>query len=90
MGCDLELSCALVFFHSLPLNNRCACGAARILQAAATAASAASTEPLDVKAMVEKVLVDTGYREHRSSKLSIDDFLTLLTAMNAAGIHFAA
>ena len=57
--------------------------------AAATAApSAASLK--DVKDIVEKVLVDSGYRDTRAGKMGIDNFLELLTAMNAAGIHFAA
>ena len=43
-----------------------------------------------MKDLVEKVLVDSGYRDRRASKLSVDEFLELLTALNAAGIHFAA
>lgn len=43
-----------------------------------------------IKAAVEEVLKVSGYGEKRSSKCSIDDFLTLLAACNAAGIHFHA
>ena len=52
---------------------------------------APAPQPLpDVKATVEKVIIDSGYQDKRSSKLDIDDFLALLSAMNTAGIHFAA
>jgi len=43
-----------------------------------------------MKAAVEKILEDTGFRERRAAKVSIDEFLELLTAFNAAGIHFVA
>jgi len=48
--------------------------------------------PGAVQAAVELVLGDTvtGFRERRPSKMDGDDFLALLGAMNAAGIHFAA
>jgi 18S rRNA (adenine1779-N6/adenine1780-N6)-dimethyltransferase len=45
--------------------------------------------PPAVQATLEKVLDETGFRECRASKMSIDDFLALLAAMNAAGVHFA-
>lgn len=45
---------------------------------------------IDVKALVESVLTETGFSDTRASKMSIDDFLLLLEAMNRAGIHFAA
>ena len=52
---------------------------------------ASPPQPLpDVKATVEKVIIDAGYQDKRPSKLDIDDFLALLSAMNSAGIHFAA
>jgi hypothetical protein len=43
-----------------------------------------------VKAVVEAVLVANEFGDKRASKLDIDDFLKLLTDMNAAGIHFHA
>ena len=43
----------------------------------------------EMQAVVERVLDETGLREARASKLGIDQFLTLLTAFNAAGVHFA-
>ena len=46
--------------------------------------------PKAVQQLVEKVLDDTGFRETRAIKMDIDDFLALLNAMNAAGVHFAA
>ena len=39
---------------------------------------------------VEAVLTETGFADRRASRLAVDDFLRLLAAMNAAGIHFAA
>ena len=42
------------------------------------------------KAAVEAVLEATGFSTTRASKMSVDDFLRLLEAMNAAGVHFAA
>jgi len=42
------------------------------------------------KAAVEAVLLETGFSATRASKMSVDDFLALLSAMNAAGVHFAA
>lgn len=47
-------------------------------------------EGFDAKKAVEAVLTETGFGDCRSSKLDIDDFLSLLNAMNKAGIHFAA
>jgi 18S rRNA (adenine1779-N6/adenine1780-N6)-dimethyltransferase len=44
----------------------------------------------DVKATVEAVITAAGFADKRASKLDIDDFLKLLTDMNAAGIHFTA
>ena len=41
------------------------------------------------KPVVEDVLTVSGYGGKRSSKLSIDDFLALLAAFNARGLHFA-
>jgi len=39
---------------------------------------------------VEQVLDKLEYRESRASKLNLDDFLKILTEMNANGIHFTA
>ena len=41
------------------------------------------------KEQVMGVLTEAGYADKRSAKLSQDDFLRLLAAFNAAGIHFA-
>jgi 18S rRNA (adenine1779-N6/adenine1780-N6)-dimethyltransferase len=42
------------------------------------------------KARVEAVLASTGAADLRAAKLSQDEFMRLLAAFNAAGIHFAA
>ena len=39
--------------------------------------------------VIEDVLEETGYRERRTTELSIDDFLCLLAAFNKRDIHFA-
>jgi len=41
------------------------------------------------KAAVEAVLTETGYGEKRALTLSVDDFLALLAAFNAKGLHFS-
>ncbi len=43
-----------------------------------------------VKAVVEGVLTALHVSDKRGSKMDIDDFMQLLAAMNAAGIHFHA
>ena len=43
----------------------------------------------DVRALVEAVLDDDRFREQRAAKLDLDDFLALLAAFNARGLHFA-
>lgn len=49
------------------------------------------TGPLgEIKQKIEQVLQSVNMSEKRASKLDIDDFLYLLTAMNKAGIHFHA
>lgn len=45
---------------------------------------------MDVKALVLKVLEDTGMSEKRSSKMDNDDFLKMLCAFNDAGFRFTA
>ncbi|CAI4224129.1 unnamed protein product [Auanema sp. JU1783] len=45
---------------------------------------------LDMKALIEKTLQDSGFAEKRARKMSIESFLALLLAFNKAGIHFSA
>jgi 18S rRNA (adenine1779-N6/adenine1780-N6)-dimethyltransferase len=42
-----------------------------------------------VKDIVDKVLNESGFREMRSRTMDIDDFMKLLHAFNAEGLHFA-
>jgi hypothetical protein len=44
--------------------------------------------PPEFKEKVLAILCGAGYEEARSAKLAQEDFLTLLAAFNAAGIHF--
>jgi len=44
---------------------------------------------VDIKAMVEGVLEETGFKEQRAAKMSVDDLLNLLSAFHDVGIHFA-
>lgn len=44
----------------------------------------------DMKLLVEAVLTETGYSEQRAARMDINDFLCLLAAFNAKGIHFTA
>ncbi|KAF9791924.1 S-adenosyl-L-methionine-dependent methyltransferase [Thelephora terrestris] len=46
-------------------------------------------EDANVKAMVEEVLEETGFKEQRAAKMSVDDLLKLLSAFHDVGIHFA-
>lgn len=47
-------------------------------------------EPLsDMKEVVEQVLTETNYSDSRAAKMDINDFLALLAAFNARGIHFS-
>lgn len=41
-----------------------------------------------VKALVEDVLLQTDFSDKRAARMEIDDFLCLLAAFNARGIHF--
>jgi 18S rRNA (adenine1779-N6/adenine1780-N6)-dimethyltransferase len=41
-----------------------------------------------MKQLVEKVLTKEGYSDQRAAKLDLNDFLCLLAAFNAEGIHF--
>ena len=47
-------------------------------------------DELDVKAIVEEVLLERGLMESRARTLEIDDFLGLLCALNAKGFHFSS
>lgn len=52
-----------------------------------------SNQPLpepfpDMKVLVEEVLTTTGYSDQRAAKMDLNDFLCLLAAFNAKGIHF--
>ncbi|KAJ1427326.1 putative dimethyladenosine transferase [Ochromonadaceae sp. CCMP2298] len=52
-------------------------------------AGAALPDPFpDMKLLVESVLDTTGYSDQRAAKLDLNDFLCLLAAFNAQGIHF--
>jgi len=44
----------------------------------------------DMKEVVEQVLAAEGYAEQRAAKMDINDFLCLLAAFNAKGIHFTS
>ncbi len=47
-------------------------------------------EPMvDMKALVEEVLDHEGYADKRAARMAKEDFLCLLAAFNAKGIHFA-
>jgi 18S rRNA (adenine1779-N6/adenine1780-N6)-dimethyltransferase len=61
-------------------------GAAGVVVAPGRAGKA--TAPM--KALVERVLTETGFSVKRASKLDVDDFLALLAAFNEAGVHFFA
>ena len=41
-----------------------------------------------IKTIVEATLEETGFTESRAAKMAINDFLNLLAAFNARGIHF--
>lgn len=43
----------------------------------------------DMKLLVEDVLNSTGYADQRAAKMDLNDFLCLLAAFNAKGIHFS-
>eukprot|EP00798_Chlamydomonas_sp_ICE-L_P024598 gene24598-10217_t len=43
----------------------------------------------EFKEKVSSLLVDKGYDQLRSSKMSQEEFLEVLATFNAAGIHFA-
>ena len=41
-----------------------------------------------VQDVIEEILEQERWKGQRASKLDLDDFLTLLSEFNAAGIHF--
>lgn len=43
----------------------------------------------EMKPLIEEVLTSTGYSDQRAAKMDINDFLCLLAAFNAKGIHFS-
>lgn len=48
-----------------------------------------STGPLhQIKELVETILTETDFSDKRAARMDIDDFLCLLAAFNAKGIHF--
>jgi 18S rRNA (adenine1779-N6/adenine1780-N6)-dimethyltransferase len=47
------------------------------------------TPPPVMKELVEEVLNATGYSDQRAAKMDTNDFLCLLAAFNAKGIHFS-
>lgn len=44
----------------------------------------------DMKELIESILVTEGFADQRAAKMDINDFLALLAAFNAKGIHFTA
>jgi len=46
-------------------------------------------EDFDIRTKVDEVLSSIEFKEKRARKMDIDDFMKLLHAFNAAGIHFA-
>jgi 18S rRNA (adenine1779-N6/adenine1780-N6)-dimethyltransferase len=64
-----------------------------LLEANARTVAALNNAPLpqgwSAQPLVEEVLQETGYSGKRTSKLGIENFLALLTAFNAKGLHFS-
>ena len=53
------------------------------------AAGQVPTGPLhQIKELVESILTETDFSDKRAARMDIDDFLCLLAAFNAKGIHF--
>ncbi len=42
----------------------------------------------DMKSIVEEVLGAEGYADKRAAQMEINDFMCLLAAFNARGVHF--
>ena len=53
-----------------------------------TAKSGGDTE-CTVQEIIEDILEQEQWRNHRASKLDLDDFLQLLVEFNSRGIHFS-
>jgi len=51
--------------------------------------SSSSSSMPEMKPLIEEVLTSTGYSDQRAAKMDINDFLCLLAAFNAKGIHFS-
>jgi 18S rRNA (adenine1779-N6/adenine1780-N6)-dimethyltransferase len=45
--------------------------------------------PPDMRVIVDRVLKETGFESKRANKMSLDEFLSLLTAFNEANVHFS-
>lgn len=43
---------------------------------------------LDMKVLIEKILVESGCAEKRARMMDIDDFMTMLYTFNKYHIHF--
>jgi 18S rRNA (adenine1779-N6/adenine1780-N6)-dimethyltransferase len=55
----------------------------------ATAAGNVPSGPLQqIKELVQSILTETDFSDKRAARMDIDDFLCLLAAFNARGIHF--
>eukprot|EP00030_Apusomonadida_sp_AF-17_P007482 a841500_1778.p2 GENE.a841500_1778~~a841500_1778.p2 ORF type:complete len:325 (+),score=117.58 a841500_1778:32-976(+) len=61
------------------------------MQSTGAPAAAARPEPdaTDIKALVEEILTANDFIDARARRMSIDDFVRLLTVFNEAGIHFS-
>jgi 18S rRNA (adenine1779-N6/adenine1780-N6)-dimethyltransferase len=55
----------------------------------ATSAGSNGVVVPNMKKLVEEVLTATGYSDQRAAKMDMNDFLCLLAAFNAKGIHFS-
>jgi 18S rRNA (adenine1779-N6/adenine1780-N6)-dimethyltransferase len=51
-------------------------------------ASSSASGRVGIKALVEEVLAQEGYTQTRPAKMDLNDFLCLLAAFNARGVHF--
>lgn len=69
----------------MPVDESAGLGSSTVLPRP-TSRSKASPE---FKDLVMKVLIDNGFDQMRPAKMTQDDFLRLLAAFNAAGIHFS-
>ncbi len=43
----------------------------------------------DIKTLVEAIITEQGFCDNRAAQMDQDDFLCLLAAFNARGIHFS-